>query len=291
MSIALLSCAVALPRVPLAAQSKPVTAKPEPVQKIERGFKVSRTVNMRAYLPAGSITIRTWDRDSVHVAGTMTAGAEFFGGSSGDHMKFGVDVMRTGDSRLPSGILTVTIPRAAQLWVKMTNGTIDAEGTQGTLELYTVGGSVTVRRASGVLSVETIDAAITVEQSHGDIRLRGGKAPVALRDVLGTASVATVSGAVTISGASPECRVETIGGDIIWHSTALRGATAELQTHSGTMRVDVNPRTMPQLDLSSRTGKVTPHATTGSPKEGRIVARSFRGAINVVTVGGIQSGK
>lgn len=275
-----LSLAAALP---LGAQTAP---KPTPsvMRKVARGFAVSSTVNMRAYVPAGALRVRVWDRDSVHIVGAISDAASLFGGGDASHVKFGIEPARTGDTRLPEGDLTVTVPRRAGLWVKMTNGTIDAEGTEGSLELYTVGGSVVVRGTAGVLSVETIDAPITVEGSRGDIRVRGGKGAVTMRDVTGTASVATVSGKVSLFGAVPECRVETIGGDIAVSTTTLRGAMLELQTHSGAMLLDVNPRALPQLDLTSRTGTVTPHSSTGSAKEGRIVARSFRGSITVQAV-------
>lgn len=244
-----------------------------------RGFSVSQSVNMRVYVPTGRLRIEVWDRDSVHVSGTTGAMSSMFGGGDRDHLKLGVEPVRTGDTKMPEADWLVTIPRKAHVWVKMTTGVIEAEGTAGELELYAVGGSISVKRASGVTSVESIDATVNIESTSGDLRVRGSKAPMVLHDVTGTASVATVSGKVTISGSAPECRVETIGGDIEFSVASLRGVTAELQTHSGAIDVGVSEKRMPVLEFTSRTGKVQQPPTQGSPKQGRVIARSFKGAI------------
>lgn len=236
---------------------------------------------MRIYVPAGRVRIMVWSRDSVHIAGTVGANSTLFGGGNRDFVKFGVENARTGDNGLADADLLVTVPRKARLWVKMTNGVIDADGNAGELELYAIGGSISVRRASGVVSVESIDAAVTVEESSGDLRVRGSKAPIVLRNVTGTATVATVSGKVSVLGAVPECRVETIGGDILFDASMLRGRTAELQTHSGAIQIDLKGAAMPLLEVSSRTGRVQQPSSKGSLTQGRIVAKSFKGAITV----------
>ncbi len=260
-------------------------AQNKPIDKPLRAFSASPEVSMRVYVPAGRVRIMTWNRDSVQVTGSVGAASSMFGGGDRDHVKFGVEPVRTGDTAMASADLLVMVPRKARLWVKMTNGVIDADGNAGELELYAVGGSISVRRASGVVSVESIDATVTIESSSGDLRVRGSKAPITLRNVSGTATVATVSGRVSVVGAAPECRVETIGGDIMFDASSLRGVTAELQTHAGAMYIDVKGARMPLLELSSRTGRVQQPTTRGSVKEGRIVARTFKGAITVRMIG------
>lgn len=256
-------------------------AKADAPQPLVRGYPTSPVVSMRAYVPAGHVRVRVWDRDSVHIAGTIGAASSYFGGGAHDFVKLGVEPLRTGDTRLPDADLVVTIPRRARLWVKTITGTIETDGTAGELELYTIGGSVVVRRASGVVSAETIDAPITVESSRGDLRVRGGKGVVMLRDVTGTATIATVSGGVTVVGSAPECRVETIGGDITWRAPRLRGVTVELQTHSGAIALALDPAHLPHVDAASRAGKTQRTVQGGAVTEGRITARSFRGVIRV----------
>lgn len=143
-------------------------------------------------------------------------------------------------------------------------------------------GSITVRDATGVTSIESIDADVSVTSSSGDIRIRSGKARVELRDVRGTASITTVNGPVFVRGSvAPDGRIETIGGAITIEVAHLRGAALDLQTHSGPISAVVARRAVPVLDLVSRTGTVTNPARRPSAKWGRITARTFRGNIAV----------
>ena len=246
-----------------------------------RGFAASPTVNMRIFVPSGRVRVTVWDRDSIAIAGSIGANSSMFGGGRNDYVKFGVEPLRTGDTKPAEADWSVIVPRRAHVWVKMTIGTIETTGTLGELELYAVGGSITVRQASGVVSVESIDAAVQLDAVRGDIRVRGGKAPLTLHDVTGTASVTSISGTVTMTGATPECRVETIGGDIMFDAARLGTSLAELQTHSGAIRIGVEARRAPALELSSRAGKVTQPPLNGSVANGRVIARTFKGAVTV----------
>jgi hypothetical protein len=264
----------------LLAQPPSSVSGPQPVPM--RGFSATQTVNMRIYMPAGRVRVAVWDRDSISVSGTIGAASSMFGGGNASNVKFGVEPLRTGDTKLAEADWTVTVPRRAKLWIKVTVGTIDVVGTAGELEVYAVGGSITVRQASGITSVESIDAGVRIEDVRGDLRVRGGKALLVLRDVTATTSVTSVSGGVTVSGLAPDCRVETIGGNITFDATRMRGVLAELQTHSGEIRVGVDATRAPVLDLSSRSGRVVKPSVTGAAANGRVVARSFKGAVTAL---------
>jgi len=244
---------------------------------------------MRVYVPSGRVRIVAWDRDSIDIDGSIGANAVFFGGGGGSHAKMGVDSRNPKDSALAHADVTVSVPRRARAWVKLTSGTIDAAGVTGELELYAVGGAISVQRGSGVVSVESIEAPVTITGFSGALRVRNGKGRVRLGDVSGTASVASVSGPVEMYGAgAPDARVETIGGSIDIKVNRFGGATLDLQTHSGDISITADAERAPVLDLLSRGGKVSKPVPAGSPKEGRVIARSFKGAINVRTASGIE---
>ena len=259
------------------------SSAPSPKTMTMRGFAATPTVNMRIFVPSGRVRVTVWDRDSIAVAGSIGANSSMFGGGRSDYVKFGVEPLRSGDTNPAEADWSVTVPRRAHVWVKMTVGTIETVGTSGELELYAVGGSITVRQASGVVSVESIDAAVQLNAVRGDVRVRGGKAPTTLHDVTGTASITSVSGAVTMTGATPECLVETIGGDIVFDATRLGASLAELQTHAGAIRIGIDARRAPMLELSSRAGKVTSPPLTGNAANGRVIARTFKGAVTVTS--------
>ena len=256
---------------------------------LHRGFRVNADVSFRVYVPAGRVRIVAWDRDSIDIKGTIAQHAGFFGGGGGTHAKMGVEPLNPRDSTLAHADITVSVPRRARAWVKLTTGTIEATGVTGELELYAVGGSIAVQRCSGVLSVESIDASVSINGFSGALRVRNGKGLVRLGDVSGTASVASVSGSVSLMGPSaPDARVETIGGSIDVDVKRYGGSTVDLQSHSGDITVTVLGPRVPAFDLLSRGGKVSKPAVAGDAKEGRVIARSFKGAINMRTSGGIE---
>lgn len=266
---------------PLGAQSQ-----------IRTGFRTTHDVSLRIWVPAGLVRVVTWDRDSIGIDGVTGRNGKFFGGSSGSAAKLGIDARNANDVTLPGGDLTVSVPRRARVWIKMTAGHVDADGVAGELEVFVVGGSVAVRNASGVVSVESIDAPVTIDRASGSLRIRGGRGSVTLHDVDGTATIATVSGAVELSGARiPDSRVETIGGPITVDARPLGHGALDLQTHAGDITVIVDGAHVPLLDLVSRGGRVINpfiKAAGGAPE---ITARSFKGAINVRAGSGVEGGK
>ncbi len=254
---------------------------------IRAGYATAPDVAMRIWVPAGLVRIVAWDRDSVDVSGTNGKRGRFFGGGNRTQLKFGIDPLDSTNTTLPGADITVRVPRRARVWVKMTAGHVDAEGTAGELEVSVVGGSVAVRNAQGVIAVESIDAPVTIDRSEAALRIRGGKGIVTLRDVAGTASIATVSGNVVISGArAPDATVETIGGAV---DAELRGAKSALdvQTHSGAITLRVDPARLPAFALSARSGSVR-NPFPAAKGAATVVARSFKGDINVVLLADIK---
>ena len=260
--------------------------------RIRTGFRATADVSLRIWVPTGLVRVVTWDRDSIGVEGVTGRNGKFFGGSSGSAAKLGIDARDAKDVTLPGGDLTVSVPRRARVWIKMTAGHVDADGVAGELDAFVVGGSVAVRNTSGVVSVESIDAPVTIDRASGSLRIRGGRGSVTLRDVAGTATIATVSGAVELSGARiPDARVETIGGFITVDARTLGRGALDLQTHAGDITVIVNGAHLPSLDLVSRGGKVVnPFAKSPASAPG-IIARSFKGTINVRAGSGVEGGK
>ena len=260
-------------------------------QPIAVGYPATRDVALRIWVPTGLVRVIGWDRDSIDVTGTTGKRGRYFGGSGGSSAKLGIEPVNPKDPALPGGDLSVRVPRHARVWIKMTTGHADADGIAGETDIYLVGGSIAVRNASGAVSIESIDAPVTIDRSNVGLRIRGGRGDVTLRDVGGTATITTISGGVAVAGVrAPEARIETIGGsiDAIVPSGVL--SLLDLQSHDGAITVRVNRDKAPAFDLVSRGGKVS-NAISGVGANGRVVARSFRGDINVRAVGGIEGRK
>ncbi|MBA2291085.1 MAG: hypothetical protein H0W15_01370 [Gemmatimonadales bacterium] len=256
-------------------------------EPIRAGYRANSDVALRIWVPTGLVRVVAWDRDSVDVGGTNGKRGRFFGGGAAGQMKLGIEPLDPLNPALPGADITVRVPRRARVWVKMTTGHVDAEGIAGELEVSVVGGSVDVRNAEGVIAIESIDAPVHVSRASGALRIRGGRGTVTLTQAGGTASIATVSGDVLIGGtAALDATIETIGGAI---TAPVRG-TLDLQTHSGTITLAVDPGRALSMLLTARQGTVRNsfRIAKGPPT---VTARSFRGDINVVPLVGVKGGK
>ena len=247
---------------------------------------------MRIWVPTGTVRVETWTRDSIRVSGTIGRGAHFFGGGAGRGAKLGVENYDSTNTTLAHGDLIVTVPRKAHVWIKMTDGQVLAARTAGELDVITVTGNIAVQDAEGVVSVETIDADVSLARISGDVRARSGGGRITLARIMGSLTAATVSGAIDVTGASlQDARLETIGGAIIVHASVSPEALLDLETHNGPITLYLDRETLPALNLSSRAGPVKNPLGPGNAGSGRIVARSFKGSINVVAGSGIEGGK
>ncbi|GAB1342054.1 DUF4097 family beta strand repeat-containing protein [Gemmatimonas sp.] len=264
---------VALP--PAAADSGP---------PVSRGWRVTTDASLRLYLPSGTLRVVTWDRDSVHVGGTLGANASLFGGGAASHVKLGVEADNMRDGTLPTASLEVRVPRRARVWVKMIDGELSVTGTRAELEAYTIRGRVTVHDVAGSTTIESIDAPVTLSNATGDVRIRGSRAVVSLDQVNALVSISTVSGSVVTRRSPIEGRIETVGGGITVRGVKA-GARLGLQSHAGAVLLELPAGRVPLLELASYRGVVRPAGSTmGREEFGRIDARSFRGNITVSLV-------
>jgi hypothetical protein len=251
-------------------------------ESLPHGFAVARDVSLRIWLPAGTVRLETWDRDSIRVTGSAGKGARYFGGGAGHAAKLGVDNIDPKVTTLAQGNLVVTVPRNAHVWIKMTDGAVVASGTTGEIEVITVAGSVTVQDAAGVVSVETIDAKVSLARINGAVRARTGGGPLTLQQIQGTLTATTVGGTVDLTGTPmQDSRIESIGGGITVRGTVAPDAMVTLDTHSGPITLVLDPAALPALGLSSRSGSISNPLGKGNSSAGRIVAHSFKGAISV----------
>lgn len=272
-----------------------LVAFPAPSQHaVQRGWAAAGDVALRIWLPTGTITVECWDRDSIDVRGTVSGKSLFFGGVApgGRSGKFGVETQRRDDPRLASAELRVMVPRRARVAVKMTDGVAEARGSGGSVEVLLVTGRVLVRDASGTVTVETIDAEVMLERIAGAVQVRNGSGTAVLTDLQGSLALTTVGGAVRVAGdRMGDGRIESFGGAITVRGSLRPGARLDVSSHDGGITLAFARSRLPRLDLVSRGGGVTNALGKGAIDHGEVVARSFKGRINVLPLGGIEGEK
>ena len=266
-------------------------------EKVNRGWSLDADPSIRIHLAAGRLRITGWERDSLAVTGSISAGGgRFYGGGSGKGAKLGVETQDWSGSG-PASTFDVSVPRGSRLWVKTASAAVEVNGVVGEVDLTSVTGNLTVTGNPRVLTGETVDGIVTADGARGVLRLRAGGGSIVVRGGGGDITASTVGGAIDCTAERVERgRLETVTGPILFTGNVAPGAALEAETHSADITLRLLGTVDAELMLASVGGviynRLTPKAS-GPLKSGKpvsfllgsggaqISARSFKGAVTV----------
>ncbi len=193
---------------------------------------------------AGSITVRTWDKDAVRVeaehssrdrVNVRTTEAVLRVSTSSEH----------GPSRSVDFILTA--PRWMAININGTYVDIELEGMQGEVTAETVGGDVRLKGGSGTVTLKSVEGFVEAEGSKGRISLHSVNEGIFVRDAAGDVTAETVNGDLTLERIdSSNVEVATVNGDVTYDGSIRDGGTYRFATHNG----DVELRVPDQINAS-----------------------------------------
>jgi len=188
---------------------------------------------------AGSIQVTGWNRNEVHVTGTLgddVEGLDISG--TAEHLSLEVKIPH-GENRHRDveAHLQIHVPAGCHLEVETVSSSIDAADLSGGAELTSVSGDVTLSGHPATAEVETVS---------GNVRITGAGTPV---------DVQSVSGDVTLTGVADEIEVSTVDGTIAVTADEIR--RGKIQAVSGSIRVSGRLAAGARLDLQGHSSDVT----------------------------------
>jgi hypothetical protein len=229
-------------------------------------FDTPGSVSLHIRLPSGRVVVTTADepRTSVELIPTGRRGSDAVENvvvtteeRSGGHVVTieEKDRIRWGPLRItwgPDVIVKVTCPPGADL--DLSGGSIDlrVEGDLGEVTVRTASGDVTlgsvrkklqVKTASGDVSVGVIEAEGTVNTVSGDIGIERVDGSLVARAVSGDARIATVRGPLTLATTSGDAKIESV-----------EAGEVHFQSISGDVRIGVGRGTPVWIDATSVSG-------------------------------------
>jgi DUF4097 and DUF4098 domain-containing protein YvlB len=233
------------PGAPRAPQPPPAPTPPPSVRsKTDQTVPVTKGMRLAVNSFAGSIAVRTWEKDAVRVeaehsmrdrVSVRTTEAVLRVSSSSEH----------GPPR--SVDFTLTVPRWLPIGLNGTYVDIDLEGMQGEVTAETVGGDVRLKGGSGTVTLKSVEGIIEVEGSKGRITLNTVNEGVFVRDSAGDIAAETVNGDVALERIdSSNVDVATVNGDLTYDGSIRDGGTYRFATHNG----DVELRVPDQVNAS-----------------------------------------
>jgi hypothetical protein len=157
-------------------------------------------------------------------------------------------------------VMTVLVPRGAQVRVATGNGAVSVER---------VGGEVSASTGNGRVSVLNTDGAVRVSTGNGDVQVREAK---------GAVRVSTGNGRVTVSTSQGPVEARSGNGDIDVRMTALRPSEdMTFSTGSGDVRVTLPTDYNGELDATTGNGSIS--SDFDLKVEGRMSPRRVRATI------------
>jgi len=279
----LVALAVGLAPMPAAAQ-----------QAVERGRSVAADVSIKMWVPAGSVRLMGWDRDSILVRGTVPSTASFYLGGTRSSLKLDVSAPSADSSPGPAH-LEIFLPRGGQVSLKTVTASIT--GTDVTGWISTVSGTVDLRGRARRLEVETLDGPLTLQVEAAWVRARTGNGRLTIEGRVDDIRASTVSGAIVIRNKyADRALFESITGDISYAGAFSDRGTMEFDSHSGTVTLALPERAEGHFRLTSVAGRIDNTLTSDRPRAtadgggeelvfsrgadaARIIVRAFKGSI------------
>ena len=256
----------------------------------------------------GQVTITAWDRDEVHVTGTLGDGAAPLaiegdkddleirvrprGGDSGGWFNWG------GDNSMGSTTLNLQVPKGASLEVDVVSAPLAIDGMDGgDISVNSVSGRVRVNARTPELSVDSVSG--TVQQSgHADrAELQTVSGDILAPALGGEADLQTVSGRIQAAGGPwRKFELSTVSGDVQLAGRPLDHGSIEIDSMSGDVQLTVPSDLSASIransfsgELRSDFGQVSEHDhgpgselnTTVGTGKGRIRVETFSGDLRI----------
>ena len=228
------------PSVPRGVQPPAAPSRPRADQTVP----VTRGMRLAVNSFAGSITVRTWDKDAVRVEAQHSARDRV-------NVRTTEAVLRitaSAEHGPPRSVdFTLTVPRWMPINLDGTYVDVDLEGVQGEVTAETVGGDVRLRGGSGTVSLKSIEGIIEVEGAKGRLTLSTVNEGVFIRDTAGEITAETTNGDLTLERIDAQTvDVATVNGDVVYDGSIRDGGTYRFATHNG----DVELRVPDQINAS-----------------------------------------
>lgn len=209
---------------------------------------------------AGSVKVQGWNKDEIHVGGTLGRGTERLDiMTSGDGYSIRVILPRDSDDNVEGSDLVISIPISSRLAVNTVSAGIDADGLNGTAQLVSVSGNVTLksndsdiaaRSVSGEVNIlgSTNDAHVRAHSVSGDVKIDGVGGDLQAESVSGTAKV--------INSHLSRTQLSSTSGNVDFTGALLKDGSYSFNSISGNLTLMFLVTPDARFDISSFSGDI-----------------------------------
>lgn len=245
----------------------------------------------------GEIIVSAWDQDRVRVRATSERGDIRLDASTA---RLALDVIR---GRGSDARFEVTVPAAARVSARASNGDISITGVRGGADAVTQSGDIRLEDIAELTEVRSLSGDITVRRVAGPVEVGTTAGDVVISDVRGDVEASSVSGDVALrSIVARYIRGRSTSGDISYEGAVDPTGRYEFVSHSGEVYLTLPQTTGALLTIGTYSGSIDsdfpitlkPGDQGGGRRftfeigkgDARITADSFSGDITIRTIGG-----
>ena len=210
----------------------------------------------------GKVSIKTWDKNEVKVAGELDDRAEGYTFEvDGDRVVFEVEMPKRGWS---GGNWNSDQGSQLEIWMPMTNS-LKFEGVNVDVDVANIVGGVRINTVNGDISAIELSKRVSLETVNGDVKAENLSGKIRLH---------TVNGEVEDKNSSGELYIETVNGDI-------NSNTSAKEVHLNNVNGDLNVTTklVNEMDISTVNGDLDLSITLA--ETGRFVYSSVGGDADI----------
>ncbi|MGH7656609.1 MAG: DUF4097 family beta strand repeat-containing protein [Gemmatimonadales bacterium] len=213
-----------------------------------RSLPLNADAAVKIHNMTGPVVVHAWAEDSIKVNSTGNRGRLFMGGSRRG-VKLGYE---TPPDVKGSGSLEIWLPATARLWVMTAAGRVTISGMNGTVEVASTSGDISITGAPREVRAESMDGKVTLDVRSTWVRSRTASGAINLTGSAGNVVAESVSGDVEVAMLGVRrARLESVTGDIRWLGTLDDDASLDVETHAGAIEVRLEPALTMQLDVNA----------------------------------------
>jgi len=226
---------------------------------VDRKNPASATGEVEVDSVAGVVSISGWDRNEVHVTGTLGDGVERLDFETQGNRTI-VKVVHKRRGRWEDDTeLSIRIPKGSRLHAKTVSAELSVTNVVGQQELQTVSGDISTSIVKADADVSTVSGNIT-------LRGEGQSTVVSVTTVSGDARITRVSGDVRANSVSgtlsvsmdqvKRARAQTTSGDLALAGTLEKDGRIDAESISGEVQVDLRGKINAYFDVESFSGDI-----------------------------------
>lgn len=207
---------------------------------------------------SGTVDVRGWDRNEVHVTGQLDEDVERVDVDSSPGRVFIKVVLPRSCSNSCDANIEVRVPQSSTVEISAVSADVSSRGVLGTQRLKSVSGEITADVSGDNSEVGSVSGDITIHGNGKPISLRAKSVSgsIDLTNGAGKLDLVTVSGTARAQlGETSELRGRTTSGDIEIRGNLTSNARVEVEAVSGDIRLRL-PATGLSTEIESFSGDI-----------------------------------